>query len=190
MSGNDLFYRATRLWWIPLLTGCIFIGFGIWCLCNPGPSLTIMAYIFSGAIGVVGLFNLIYGFMNVRNNHGWGWPVACGIIEILISIWLFFLPSSYLIQAFVFCAGLYIIFVSINAISESFVIYSFSSFWSVWLFLLLLVSIVCACMFLAGPVMGAMAVWLYIGISFITYGVFRVLYSLKIRRINQNLPSA
>lgn len=187
MDNTSLFYKPTRFWWIPFVTGLVFIGFGVWCLCNPVSSLMIMAYIFAGALGAVGIFNLVFGFANVRNNHGWGWAVACGIIEILCAVWLFFLPAPTLTQAFIFCAGLYIIFVSINAISESFVIYSFSSFWSVWLFLLLLVAIVTACMFLAGPIMGAMAVWLYIGISFITYGVFRVLFSLKMKRINDNL---
>ena len=170
-----------------MITGLIFIGFGIWCLCNPVESLTIMAYIFAGGLGAVGICNLIYGFANVKNNHGWGWSVASGIIEILIAIWLFFLPAPTLTQALIFCAGLYIIFVAVNAIAESFVIYSFSSLWSVWFFLLLLVSVCCACMFLAAPIMGAMAVWLYIGISFITYGVFRVLLSLKIKHINSNL---
>ena len=186
METNNLFYRATRLWWIPLLIGVIFIGFGVWCLCNPGPSLMIMAYIFAGGLGAVGIFNLIYGFANVKNNHNWGWPVACGIIEILCSVWLFFIPSNSLVQAYIFCVGLYIIFVAINAISESFVIYSYSSFWSVWLFLLLACSVVCACIFLAGPIVGTLAVWLYIGISFITYGVARVLFSFKLKRINNN----
>lgn len=186
MEKSDLFYKPTRFWWIPLVTGIVFIGFGIWCLCNPVASLTIMAYIFAGGVGAVGLFNLIYGFANVKNNHGWGWAVACGIIEILCSVWLFFLPASWLTQGFIFCVGLYIIFVAINAISESFVMYNYSSFWSVWLFLLLLVSIVCACFFLAGPILGGIAVWLYIGISFITYGVARVLLSFKLKKINDN----
>ena len=189
MDKTNFFYRATSFWWIPLITGLIFIGFGVWCLCNPVSSLTIMAYIFAGAIGAVGIGNLIYGFSNLKNNHGWGWAVACGIIEILCSVWLFFLPSTWLVQGFIFCVGLYIIFVGINAISESLVIYRNSSFWIVWLFLLLLVSIACACFFLAGPIFGAVAVWLYIGISFITYGVFRIILSLLIRNINKNFPT-
>lgn len=185
-NSNKFFYNITKFWWIPLVTGLIFIGFGVWCLCNPVASITLMAYIFAGGVGAVGIFNLIYGFANVKNNHGWGWPVACGIIEILVSVWLFFLPSSNLVSAFIFCVGLYIIFVSINAISESFVMYSYSTFWSVWLFLLLACSIVCGCIFLAGPIVGTLAVWLYIGISFITYGVARVLLSLKLKRINKD----
>ncbi|MCH5230617.1 MAG: DUF308 domain-containing protein [Muribaculaceae bacterium] len=184
MERNDLFYRATKFWWIPMIVGLVFIGFGVWCLCNPGPSLTIMAYIFAGALGAVGIVNLIYGFANTRNNHGWGWSVACGIIEILCSVWLFFLPGSSLVTAFIFCAGLYIIFVAVNAISESFVMYNYSTFWSIWLFLLLLCSVVCSCIFLAGPIVGTLAVWLYIGISFITYGVSRVIFSIRINQIN------
>lgn len=186
MEASNFFYRVTRFWWIPLLVGLVFIGFGVWCLCDPSSSLTIMAYIFAGILGAVGIFNLIYGFANARNNHGWGWSIACGIIEILCSIWLFFLPASTLVTALIFCVGLYIIFVAINAISEGFVMYSYSSFWSIWLFLLLLCSIVCACIFLAGPIVGTLAVWLYIGISFITYGVARVLFAFKIKKINNN----
>ena len=188
MAQSNLFYRMTSFWWIPMLTGLIFIGFGIWCLCNPVASITIMAYIFAGGVGAVGIFNLIYGFANIKNNHGWGWAVACGIIEILCAVWLFFLPSSWLTQGFIFCVGLYIIFVAVNALSETFVMHGFNTLWSVWFVLLLIVSIGCACYFLAAPIIGALAVWLYIGISFITYGVFRVLLSLKIRRINKNLP--
>ena len=189
MNKSNFIYRATNFWWVPLITGLIFIGFGVWCLCNPVESLKIFAYIFAGTIGVIGIFNLLFGFTNINTSHGWGWAVACGIIEILCSIWLFFLPSGQLTQAFVFCIGLYIIFVAINAITESFSMYRLSSFWSVWLFLLLLVSIVCACIFLAAPIMGALAVWIYIGISFITYGVVRVLLSIDLRKINKNFDS-
>lgn len=188
MDTTKLFYKPTRFWWIPFIGGLIFIGFGIWCLCNPVSSLDIMAYIFAGGVGLVGIGNLVYGFANVSNNHGWGWAVACGIIEILCSIWLFFLPSNLLTQVFIFCVGLYIIFVSVNAISESYMIYRYSALWSVWFFMLLLVSIVCACIFLAAPIVGAVALWIYIGISFITYGVFRVMMSLKLKRINNDFP--
>ncbi|MCH5232192.1 MAG: DUF308 domain-containing protein [Muribaculaceae bacterium] len=187
MDRTKYIYNNTRFWWIPLLTGLIFIGFGTWCLSNPSASLAIMAYIFAGAVGCVGIFNMILGFSNISNTHGWGWSVACGIVEILCAIWLFFLPSPSLTEAFIFCMGLYIIFVAINGISESFVMYSYSSFWSVWMFLLLVVAIVCACIFLAGPVVGNIAEWLYIGISFITYGAYRIMYSFKMKRINNDL---
>lgn len=186
MERSNFIYGLTKFWWIPLITGLAFIGFGVWCLCNPVESLKILAYIFAGALGAVGIFNLIFGFANITSSHGWGWAVACGIIEILCSIWLFFLPSPLLTSAFIFAMGIYIIFVSVNAIGESFMMSGYASFWLVWLMLLLFASIIFSCIFLAGPIVGGIAVWLWIGISFICYGTFRVLFSLKIKRINNN----
>ena len=186
MERSNFIYGITKFWWIPLLTGLMFIGFGVWCLCNPVSSLTILAYIFAGGIGGAGIFNLIYGFTNAASNHGWGWSVACGIIEILVAIWLFFLPSNLLTSAFIFAIGLYLIFVGVNAICEAVMINSFAPFWLLWFLALLAVSIFCACVFLIAPIMGGIAVWIYIGISFICYGVYRVMLSLKMKRINQN----
>ena len=185
MENSNYIHGLTRFWWIPFITGLIFIGFGVWCLCNPTSSLEIMAYIFAGAVGAAGIFSLIYGFSNINTSHGWGWSVACGIIEILCSIWLFFLPAPVLTSAFIFAVGLYIIFVAINAIGECFLLSSYAPFWLVWLLLLLFGAIIFACIFLAAPIVGGIAIWLYIGISFICWGVYRVLYSIKINRINK-----
>ena len=189
MGNSNFINGVTKFWWIPLLTGLIFIGFGVWCLCSPVASLTILAYIFAGFIGAAGLFNLLYGFSNVSSNHGWGWAVASGIIEILCSVWLFFLPSQVLTSAFIFAIGIYIIFVGINAICESVMINRFAPFWLLWILALLLVSIFCACVFLVAPVMGGVTVWLYIGISFICYGVYRIMLSLKMKRINKTFSN-
>lgn len=189
MEKSNFINGVTRFWWIPLLTGLFFIGFGVWCLCNPVESLKILAYIFAGGIGAAGIFNLIYGFANIKVSHGWGWAMACGIIEILVSIWLFFLPSGFLTSAFIFVVGLYIIFVGINGICESVMLTGYNPLWTVWFLALLLVAVFCACVFLIAPVTGGLAVWLYIGISFICYGVYRVMVSIKMNKINSNLNS-
>lgn len=187
MEKNNYFYGITRLWWMPLITGLIFIGFGIWCLCDPAPSLELFAYIFAGGLGAVGIFNTIYGLCNSGSNNGWGWALACGILEILVAIWLFFLPPAILTTAFVWGMGIYIIIMAIWAICDSFMVSRYASFWGGWLILFLLVSLFFACIFVLGPVGPSIAGWLYIGISFISYGVYRVLYSCKLARINKNL---
>ena len=189
MERTNYIQGLTRFWWVPLITGLIFIGFGIWCLCNPVSSLELMAYIFAGAVGAGGILSLIFGFTNISNNTGWGWSVACGIIEILCSIWLFFLPAPVLTTAFIFAVGLYIIFVSINGIGESLLLSTYAPFWLIGLLLLIFGAIIFACIFLAAPIVGGIAVWIYIGISFICYGVYRVLYSAKIHKINQHFNS-
>lgn len=182
MKTSNYFYGLTKYWWLPLITGLIFIGFGVWCLCAPQSSLPILAYIFAGCIGLVGIFNLFYGLGSISSNHGWGWAVGSGIIEILFSIFLFFIPTELLTYVFIYGIGLYIIFMGIYSFVESFSMSGLSGFWFGWLLLFLLAAIVFACIFILGP---ATIGWLWIGISFLCYGVFRVLLGCKIRAINE-----
>lgn len=187
MEKSNYFYGLTRYWWIPLLSGLIFIGFGVWCLCDPSQSLSLLAYIFAGFIGAIGIFNLIYGFANVSTFQGWGWAVAAGIVEILFSIFLFFIPEPALTLVFAYGVGLYIIFMAIYSFVDSLAMSRFSASWIVWLVIFLVASLVFSLIFILGPIGGAVLGWLYIGISFICYGIFRVLLSCKICSINRQL---
>lgn len=189
MEKSNYFFGLTRYWWIPLLTGLIFIGFGVWCLCDPAPSLSILAYIFAGFIGLIGVFNLFYGFININSYYGWGWAVAAGIVEILFSIFLFFIPTPELTIVFTYGVGLYIIFMAIYSFVDSLMMTRFSAGWLVWLILFLLAALVFSLIFILGPIGGAVLGWLYIGISFICYGIFRMLLSCKLHQINRQLAN-
>lgn len=177
----------TKLWWFPLFTGLLSIGLGIWCLCSPDSSLTIMAYVFTALLFVAGCMNIAYGIINTAPHSNWGWSLALGIIEVLLAGWMYTLPANVLMTAFVFGVGIFLIFVAINAICESFMLSSHSNEWTSWLVCFLLITIIFAFIFLAGPIAGGIAVWLYIGISFITFGIYRVILAFKIQRINKRL---
>lgn len=186
MEKSNFFYGLTRFWWMPLISGLIFIGFGAWCLCDPSASLPILAYIFAGFIGVIGIFNLFYGLSNANANNGYGWAMAAGIVEILFSILLFFIPTAILTWVFCYGIGIYIIFMSIYAFCESFMMSKYSSIWF-WIFMLfLLVALVFALIFILGPVGTTMMGWLYIGISFVCYGIYRIMFACKIKKINND----
>lgn len=186
MEKSNFIYGVTRYWWMILIAGLMFIGFGVWCLCDPSSSLPIMAYIFAGLIGLIGVFNLIYGIANANSYHGSGWSMAAGIVEILFSILLFFIPTGILTWIFAYGIGIYIIFMAVYDFCESFMLSKYSSSWF-WLFMLfLLVALVFALIFILGPVGPTLMGWLYIGISFICYGIYRILFACKIRQINND----
>lgn len=187
MERSNYFFGLTRFWWVPLITGLVFIGFGVWCLCAPAASLPILAYIFAGCIGAVGIFNFIYGIGSWSANHGSGWSMAAGICEILFSIFLFFMPKEMLTIAFTYGVGIYIIFMTIFSFCESFMESRYSSplFWFILFFLI--ASLVFSLIYILGPIGGMVLGWLYIGISFICYGMYRILFSFRIKRINKEL---
>lgn len=190
MEKTNLISGLTKYWWIPLLTGLAFIGFGIWCLCDPSQSLPIIAYIFAGVIIAIGLFNLFYGIANTDSAHGYGWAMAAGIIEIIFGVFLFWFPPEGLALAFAYGMAVYFIFMSIYSFFEVVAGPKASSglFW--FLLILLLATLVFSLWVILGPVGIGIIGWIYLGVSFLCYGAYRILFSCKLRQLNEQIRNA
>lgn len=199
METNNYSSGISRLWWLPLLSGIIFVGLGVWCLCAPVPFLNIMAYVFAGVFGAIGIFSLIYGICNFNTNPNWGWSVAAGIVEILFCFFLFFIPESILAYVFVYGVGLYVIFMSIYTFFEYFMVAKSNGFWFFWIILFSLAALAFAITFIVGPgaselvgsvtaplagaTVPAVIGWLWMGISFLSYGAYRIILATRLKAI-------
>lgn len=184
MENSNSLYNFKKLWWIPLITGLFFIGFGVWCLCDPGDSLKILAYILAGTIGAVGVFNVLYSIWAANESNGWGWVAAGGVVEILFSIFLFFIPGPILTWIFVYGVGFYIIFMGIFAFFDAFM-RRYSKGWLLFSLLLLAATIAFALIFILAPVTPGVIGWLWIGVSFICFGVYRILLACRVHELKK-----
>jgi len=182
---ETLKFGITRYWWIPMLTGVIALGLGIWCLCSPVTSVPVMAYIFAALICIAGIFNLAFAAFNHRIAHNWGWSLALGLLDLVAGIWMLTLPEEELALTFVIVLGIWLICVAINAICETFVLSGNSFWWTVFSVIMLVATIYFAIMFISSPVSMAIAGWLYLGVSLITFGVFRISISYRIKQLNK-----
>lgn len=188
MANNYVFQGGiTRYWWIPLITGILSIVIGIWCFCAPVESMITLAYVFAGILCATGIFNLAFAFSNTRLFPMWGWSLCLGILELMCGVWMFCLPPAAMTVVFIYAIGFYLIFAAINAICESCTFYGYSTDWFGWILAILLVTLFFAVLFMTGPVAGGIAVWMYIGISFILFGIYRLIYSAKIRKFNRTI---
>lgn len=177
----------TKYWWVPMLTGIFAIAIGIWCLCSPVSSLPVLACVFACLITIAGIANICLAITARKALPTWGWALALGILEVIFGIWLFTLPQAVLTVTFIYAIGIYLIFATINSIAESCMLTSYDSGMLGWFLAFLLITLVLAVVFLAGPIAGGVAVWLYIGISFICFGIYRLMLSSKIRKINREI---
>lgn len=177
----------TKYWWVPMITGLLAIGIGIWCLSSPDSSLPALAWAFAFVFCIAGVFNATFSLINRNNISGWGWSLALGLFELGLGIWLLCLPTPVMIATFIYAVGIYLIFAAINAICEVCSVYGGALSWIWWLVGMLLFVILFAVLFLSGPIIGGIAVWLWIGISFIFFGCYRVSLSLAIRKINKKI---
>lgn len=176
-----------RLTWLPITIGLIAIALGIWCLCDPKVSLEIFAYVFAGGLCASGLINIILGISNKSIGWNWGWILAVGIIEIFCGVWMYCLPSMTMTSVFMFIIGIWILVEAIYALCESFMMASSSPVWKWFSVLLLLATIVFAIIFMSNPISGGIAVWLWIGLSLIFFGCYRIIFACTIRKIGNNL---
>lgn len=196
METSNYSTGKSKLWWLPLVSGIIFLGLGVWCLCAPSSFMDIMAYVFAGVFGALGLFNLFYGICNFNTNPNWGWSVAGGIVEILFCIFLFFIPQPMLAYVFVYGVGLYVIFMAIYTFFEYFMAARSNGLWFFCSIILALAAIAFAIMFIVGPgatelvgattaVAGAVAPavigWLWMGVSFLAYGAYRIILACRLK---------
>ncbi|MDO4334692.1 MAG: DUF308 domain-containing protein [Bacteroidales bacterium] len=178
---------VSRYWWFPVVIGILAIGLGIWVLASPDTSLAALAYTFAVVISAVGFLDITFSLMSIGSLTGWGWKFFIGIVEIVCGIWLLMLPENQMISAFIYGVGFYLIFLVLNAISETVLYYGTSKVWLAILISFIVCTLVLALIFLAGPLAGGIAVWLYIGIAFITYGFYRLLIGIRIYQANKEL---
>ncbi len=182
MSAKFSDYRISRLWWVPLITGIISLGLGIWTMLCPAESLPILAYTFAACLTAAGVLNVGYAFVGAGLPN-WGWSLVLGILELIAGIWLFTLPTIEVTGAFIFIMGIWLLVAAINSIGEASMLSVVSGWGMVWMILLLICTIALVIIFLSSPIEGGIVVWLWLGISLITFGIFRISLSFSLRKL-------
>lgn len=181
-------FGIIRLWWIPLITGILSIALGIWTFLCPAESLPTLAIVFAACIGAAGLLNLAYVMSSSMRGANWGWGLAIGLLEIVASVWLFCLPTPVLTAAFIYIVGAWILVVAIVSLCEAGTLGGHSEAGQIiWMILLLAGTFLFAFLFLSNPISGATAVWLWLGLSLITFGGYRIALAFKVHRLNKAL---
>lgn len=178
-----------KIWWVPLITGILAIALGIWCFCSPETSLSSFAYFFIGCLIAAGCLNISYSIFNRKLPTNWGWSLALGLLEIICGFWLFSMPAPTLAVAFAYAAGIWMLVVAINSIGEAASFSRFDGAWSVLMIILLVATIGFVVYFLINPILGMAIGWMWIGISLLLFGIWRIALAFKIRSFNKRLFS-
>ena len=175
--------KLSKIWWLPLITGLLSIGLGVWTLCEPSESLTVFAYAFAAIMLVAGIAQLLHCRFLARLGAPWGWTLVLAILDIIAAVWLFTLPASLLATTFVYIIALWMLVVAINSVVEACAMTSSSPIALTLMILLLIVTISCAIVFLSNPVISGITAWLWLGLSLLTFGIYRLILAYKIKTI-------
>lgn len=176
-----------RVWWVPLITGLVAIALGVWCFCRPEASLSIFGYVFSGCLIFAGCLNIGYSMVNTRLHSNWGWSLVLGILEVICGVWLFSLSPEAMAISFAYAAGIWMLVVAINSIGEATYFSRYGVGWTIWMIILLVATIFFAAYFLFIPFYGGLVGWIWIGVSLLCFGVWRIALAFRLRSFNNKL---
>jgi len=175
----------TKYWWLSLVVGIVAIIMGIWMLTTPDATLAALTIFFISAFFIGGIIDIVFAIINRKNMNGWGWPLAGGIIDIILGILLAMLPFPIVTTMLVYLVGFWILFRSVLTIGIACELQQNKvKDWG-WLLALAILGIIFSFIYMLSPILNGIFVVMFVSIAFMTYGIFRIVYAFRLRSINK-----
>src|SRR5690554_1642288 len=178
-------FKAIKNWYIPLIAGIIYITMGIIVLNSPEDSILALAIFFGVTFLIAGLFEVIFALTNRRNLESWGRSLGFGILTTLVGLILTLNPPISITTIALF-VGFMVIFRSIVTIGLSLDLRNYGSDKWGWLFTLGIVGVLLSFVLIWNPKTAVLSLVILIGINFIIAGIFRILFSLLLRKVHKH----
>ncbi|MDR2918980.1 MAG: DUF308 domain-containing protein [Tannerella sp.] len=187
---NDLMNsvkKAVKYWWISLLIGVLGIVAGICCIVTPVSSLIAITNVFIILLMLGGIFDIVFAVSNRKYMDGWGWSLAGGILELLLGILLLATPLPLVTNILVYMIGFWILFRSVMGIGESCELQRYGVKGWGWLLAFSILSLLFSFIFFMSPLFGGVFLTIYVGISFLFYGIYRIALAFELKRIGKDM---
>ncbi len=186
MLRNRILAGITRYWWLPLVTGLVCIGLGLWAILSPSTSLPIMAMAFAIGLLVLGFFDGVWGISTSKHNPSWGWDLCFAVIDIIGGIWMLTLTPAMMTMAFLYIIGIWLIFAAFNGIGQIFSVSMFNPVASIFAGILLAFTLFLGFWLIFNPIGLSVTAWIWLGIGLLCYGCYRIAFAFRIKQIHDS----
>lgn len=184
----ETFYESmgyeSKNWWLSLVLGILFIGFSFLLMFTPLESYIALSIAFSIIMFVSGIFEIIFSISNRKTSSIWGWYLASGIIDLLIGFYLMLNPGISMI-IIPFIVAFWLMFKGFSGIGYAINLQRYKiKNWG-WTLALGILAILCSIAIIWQPIAGALSVVYMIAYAFLFVGIFRIMFSLQLRKLNR-----
>lgn len=177
----------TGYWWLPLLTGIVCLGIGIWAMLTPAEALPILATAFAIGLLAVGIFDGVWAFSTTKLNPGWGWDLCLAVIDIIAGVWMLTMSTGEMTLTFLYIVAIWMIFAAFNGIGQIFAVNVYNPVGTVLASILLICTFFLAFWIIFNPVELGITAWLWIGIALCVFGAFKISMAFRIRNYHKHL---
>lgn len=171
----------SKLWFLPLLSGILFIIAGIWIFRTPESSYVALSILFAAAFFVSGIFEIFRALGNT-NQKSWIWGLVFGLVDLIFGVWLLSSPvlSAQVLSLYV---GFIVLFRSISSIGFAMDLKDLNgSSWGITL-LFGIIGTFLGMLILFNPILGGITVIVYTSLAFIFVGFFQIALAFSLKKL-------
>ncbi len=177
--------NAVKNWWISLVMGILFIGVALLLMFYPLEGYGALVVLFSACMFASGILEIIFSVSNKNVLSGWGWYLTCGIIDLLLGLFLIFNPGMTAV-IIPFILAFWIMFRGFAAIGFSIDLSRMGVKGWGWYLAFGILAIICSIAIIWQPTAGALASVYILAFAFMFMGFFRFMLAFELRDLHKN----
>lgn len=170
-------------WYLPLITGLVFIAFGLYIFTVPLEAYVTLSVLFSVSFYISGGSEIYFALSNKDSLEGWGWYLVSGILTFLFGTYLILDPAISMVSL-PFLVGFAMLFKSAQGLGYAFDLKKLGLNWGN-LALLSVLGILVSFFLLANPLLAKMSIVTMTALSIIVVGLLGILLSFQLKRLKE-----
>lgn len=176
---NDI-NNDVRNWWISLVLGFVFIIIALCLMFTPVAEYITLSVLFSIAILISGIMEIIFAISNRKTFSSWGWYLAGGIVDLIVGIYLVAYPWISM-EIVPYLVAFWLLF-------RGFTLCGYASdlrhvkvrAWG-WYLSFGILSILCSLAIFWLPVTASFYLYFMLAFALLIIGIFRVIFSFELK---------
>ncbi len=176
---------SVKNWWLSLILGILFVAFALLLMFQPVDAFVALSLVFSICIFVCGIFEILFAVTNKGNLSGWGWYLACGILDLLIGIVLICLPQVAMAMVPLLIA-FWLMFRGFSSIGFAIDLQHYGSRNWGWYLAFGILAVLCSMAVIVIPAAGALTAVYITAFAFLFIGIFRIMLSFDLKKLKDN----
>jgi uncharacterized membrane protein HdeD (DUF308 family) len=176
--------NTIKHWYLPLISGLIFIVIGIYAFTTPVKAFGALALFFALTFVVSGLAEIFYAISNKEELDNWGWALFGGVLDLVIGLLLLSRPevSALVLSFFV---GFAIMFRSILGMAWSLEMRKYGAPDWVGLIVISILGLVFSIILIGNPGIAGLTIVIWTALAFVSIGFFQLFISFRLRKLHK-----
>lgn len=180
--NNQTTFSAGKYWYLPLISGVLFILLSFWVFKTPVESYLALSIFFASLFMIGGLLE-VFRALNNSGSKGWGWSLTFGIVDVIFGVLLLSNPSLSA-SALILYVGFILMFRSISSIGFATDLKDMGVKSWVGPLIFGILGLILAAIMIFNPAFGGFTIIFYTAMSLFFIGLFQILLAFSLKKLN------